>query len=670
MRPAKVWAMVLGAALASIAAVSALPAGAVAEQASQPLSAAAAGLDAGRYHSCATLPGDALRCWGYGGDGALGYGNRHTIGDDETPSAAGPVAVGAGLTTSAVSAGQVHTCALLSGGSVRCWGFAGNGRLGYGNETIIGDTETPAVAGPVFLGAARTAVAVTAGRAHSCAILDDAAVRCWGFAFDGRIGYPDLAPDPTNGPRPANIGDDETPGSVPPVAVGAPATAISAGDSHTCAILTGGSVRCWGNGINGQLGYGEATNIGDDETPDTAGPVLLGAGRTAVALAAGDFHTCAVLDDGNVRCWGFGGNGRLGYASSTAIGDTETPDTVGPVNLGAGRTAQAIAAGASHTCALLDDGAVRCWGFGASGQLGYGNRVSIGDNETPAAAGPVDLGGRDAIAIAAGGDHTCARLDDDSVRCWGSGIYGELGTCVLTIIGDDEVPAAIEPVNLGVPGVGGTCPPVPPPPPPPPPAATPQTPPPPPAAPPAASDEDALRAEAMRMADMRACRADVRRLARQERAAAHRRYPRAAHERALLLRRSEIRAATRRARCVRRFGRTPGRVETLRARVSSNGRLVVLRFRAPGTDGSRPPAARGYLVKQSLRPIRTVRDFERAAALCKGTCRFAVTPVGASITLRVNNLRRRTTYHYAIAARDNVSNLPGPRSRSVSARTR
>jgi alpha-tubulin suppressor-like RCC1 family protein len=673
-RSAKLWATALGAALASIVAVSVLPTGAVAEQASQPNSAAAAGLDAGRYHSCATLAGAALRCWGYGGDAALGYGNRLSIGDDETPDVAGPVNLGDGAAVVAVSAGQVHTCALLTGGitggRVRCWGFAGNGRLGYGNETIIGDNETPGSVGPVFLGADRAAVAITAGRAHSCAILDDAAVRCWGFAFDGRIGYPDLAPDPINGPRPANVGDDETPGSLPPVSVGAPATAISAGDSHTCAILAGGSVRCWGFAGNGQLGYGNMVHIGDDELPSTAGPVLLGAGRTAVAIAAGDFHTCVVLDDANVRCWGFGGNGRLGYGNNTTVGATAalTPDKVGPVNLGPGRTARAIAAGASHTCALLDNGTVRCWGFGANGQLGYGDKLTVSD---PATAGAVDLGGRAAVAISAGGDHTCARLDDDSVRCWGSGTNGEIGNCARDLIGDDESPASIAPVNLGVPGVGGACPPASVTPPPPPPAAVPDTgaqqqP----TTPTGAGDAAALRAEAARMADMRACRADVRRKARDERDAARRRYRRSSHERALLLRRAEIRAAVRRARCMSRFGRTPGRVTTVSARVSSSGRLIVLRFRAPGSDGSKPPAARGYLVKQSLRPIRTARDFARADALCKGTCRFKVTPVGASITLNVNQLRRRTTYYYAVAARDNVSNRPGPRSRTVSARTR
>ena len=148
---------------------------------------------------------------------------------------------------------------------------------------------------------------------------------------------------------------------------------IDAAEKHSCAIITDGTVRCWGRGGEGRLGYGNTSDIGDDETPGSVGPVDLGTGRTAVAISAGSArHTCALLDDGAVRCWGSGTLGRLGYGNTTTIGDDETPGSVGPVDLGAGRTAVAITTGADHTCALLDDGTVRCWGT-ASGQLGYGD---------------------------------------------------------------------------------------------------------------------------------------------------------------------------------------------------------------------------------------------------------------------------------------------------------
>ena len=655
-----------GAVLVLLAAVSFGPTPANAEQASQPAVVAAGWLDAGRYHTCAVVPAGRLRCWGYGGDGALGSGNTATIGDDETPAAAAPVDVGAGRSVQAVSAGTVHTCALLDAGAVRCWGFGGDGRLGYGNTSAIGDDEPPSAAGPVDLGAGRSARAISSGRAHTCAVLDDNGVRCWGFNFDGRLGYG------TN----ASIGDNETPGSVGPVALGAGRTArtITSGDSHTCAILDDGNVRCWGYGANGQLGYASVGNVGDDETPDLIGPVDLGAGRTAVAIAAGDFHNCAVLDNGSVRCWGYGGNGRLGYSSTNSVGDGETPASVGPVDLGAGRTAKAITAGDNHSCALLDDGSVRCWGYAEDGQLGYANRVSIGDDETPGAAGPVDLGaGRTAVAIAAGGNHTCARLDDDSVRCWGRGTYSELGYCGRASIGDDETPAAAGPVDLGLAGVpAGGCP-VAPAPPTPPPASEPVPPPAPglaavpasPAGPDALAQ--ALRLEAARAADLRACRTAATRRARIERARARRVRRPASRLRAL--RSAARRAGLRRRLCLTRFARTPGRVTTLTARTTAGG-SVVLAFDAPGTNGSRPPAARGYLIRQSRRPIRSARDFARAETLCRGTCRFAVRTLGADIRLTITDLRRRAAYYYAIAARDNVSGRLGPRSRTITVRTR
>ena len=130
-------------ALIAAVAVALLPGGAVAEQASQPSSPLAGYLATGDYHSCAVIPDLAggVRCWGFGGSGQLGYGNTDPIGDDETPDSAGPVDLGAGRSATDISAGDVHTCARLDNGELRCWGFAGNGRLGYGNTDLVGDDE-------------------------------------------------------------------------------------------------------------------------------------------------------------------------------------------------------------------------------------------------------------------------------------------------------------------------------------------------------------------------------------------------------------------------------------------------------------------------------------------------------------------------------------------------
>ena len=671
-RGVKAVATALGVLVALIAMVSALTPGAAADQSTQPGVAAAGRIDAGRYQSCAVLPSASLRCWGYGGDGALGYGNTATIGDDETPAGAGPVDLGPGRTAKAISAGTVHTCALLDDDAVRCWGFGGNGRLGLGSTQTVGDDEAPASVGPVNLGPGRTAKAIAAGRAHTCARLDDGAVRCWGFGGDGRLGY--NARD--------SIGDNESPGTAGPVDLGAGRTAkaITAGDAHVCGLLDDGTVRCWGLGANGQLGYGNTEAIGDNETPGSAGPLDLGAGRTAVAISAGDFHTCAVLDDGTVRCWGFGGDGRLGNVNIESIGDNETPAAAGPVNLGPGRTAKAISAGADHTCALLDDNSVRCWGFGQRGALGYANTATIGDDEAPGAAGPVDLGtGRTALAISAGTDHTCARLDDGSVRCWGRSANGELGYCATSSIGDDETPGSAGPVDLGVSGSpGAACAAGPPPEPTPTPTATPTAapsaePPVPTSTPPGGEPYElpgtlALRAQARRAASLVGCVMGVERQAWVERSRAGRRR-RSRPARRGAQRRLKRRSVRRRGRCKQRFGRTPGRVTELAAGATTAGK-VVLTFRAPGSDGQNPPAARTYLIKQSLRPIRNARDFKRAQALCKGTCRFSVTELDAEVTLSITDLRQDRMYYYAVTARDNVSARLGPRSTTVKAKTR
>jgi len=607
-------------------------------------------LDIGQNHTCALLVDDNVRCWGFNGDGQLGYGNTQTIGDDETPDMAGPVNFGLGRTAKAISAGDFHTCALLNDDKVRCWGFGGNGRLGYGRTNTVGDNamNTPGAVGPVDLGANHTARAVTAGGAHSCAILDDDTVRCWGFGFDGRLGYSSTS----------NVGDTagSTPGTVGPVYLGLnrKAQAITAGSFHTCALLSDGSVRCWGSGSNGQLGYGSTENVGDNETPGSVPPVKLGlneagVNHTAKAITAGDFHTCALLDDDTVRCWGYGEDGRLGYGNLKSIGDNETPDTVGPIDLG-GHAAKAISAGQDHTCALLNDDTVRCWGYGGDGRLGYGNVKSIGDNETPASVGPVNVGnGRTVVSVSAGGRGSCAGLEDGALRCWGYAANGRLGYCTQNNIGDDETPGGAGPVKLQPGGDGAVC------------------------APPAVEGppvtasvssvqkQSVVDSDAVRARGLRSCLASAAVHARLERKRVGRG---SAPQRARARRHRSRHLRSARRRCLRIYGRTPGRITGLRVSARSKTHIA-LTFNAPGSNANQPPPANSYLVKQSRRPIHNGRDFTRAQSLCHGACRFNVAQIGAKVSLTVTDLRPHTTYYYAVSARDNVSAKHGPRSPTV-----
>jgi hypothetical protein len=217
------------------------------------------------------------------------------------------------------------------------------------------------------------------------------------------------------------------------VPLGGVALLLTVGDDHVCALLETGAVRCWGEGNSGELGYGNLNSIGDDEPASVAGDVPFGG--SAVAVAAGDDHTCALLDTGAIRCWGLADAGQLGYGTTTSVGDDEPASAGGDVPVGV--AAAAIAAGENHACALVGGGAMRCWGLGASGRLGYGSADDIGNDEPAFAAGDVPVGGA-AVAVAGGGAHTCALLDTGAVRCWGLGESGRLGYGNTQSIGDDE----------------------------------------------------------------------------------------------------------------------------------------------------------------------------------------------------------------------------------------
>jgi alpha-tubulin suppressor-like RCC1 family protein len=209
---------------------------------------------------------------------------------------------------------------------------------------------------------------------------------------------------------------------------GRTATAIAAGYKHTCAILDNESVKCWGFNFEGQLGQGDTNNRGDGigGNPNNLPSIDLGSGRTATAIAAGYQHTCAILDNASIKCWGYGADGQLGRGERK--GELEPkPD---PIDLGSGRNAKAIVTGNSHNCVMLDNSSIKCWGLNDSGQLGQGDTDSRGDE--PDQMGDflpsIDLGsGKTARAISAGDRHTCAILDNASIKCWGKNDSGQLG---------------------------------------------------------------------------------------------------------------------------------------------------------------------------------------------------------------------------------------------------
>jgi len=341
-------------------------------------------------HACAVLDDGTVSCWGYNGDGQLGDG---TTTNRSTPTQVS--SFGNGRTAVAISSGTTHTCALLDDGSVSCWGWNTYGQIGDGTRTL---RNTPTQTSS--LGTGRTAVAISSGFWHTCAILDDSSVSCWGNNGDGRLG------DGTMMGR-------NTPTPTSSLGTGRTAVAISSGGYHTCAILDDATVSCWGANGDGRLGDGTPTQR---NTP--AQISSLGTGRTAVAISSGLYHTCAILDDASVSCWGGNSVGQLGDGTTT---HRYTPTQIS--SLGTGRTAVAISSGAAHTCAILDDASVSCWGNNAQGQLGDETTT---DRGTPTQTSSLGTG-RTAVAITSGYYHTCAVLDDASVSCWGRNNYAQLG---------------------------------------------------------------------------------------------------------------------------------------------------------------------------------------------------------------------------------------------------
>lgn len=281
-------------------------------------------LAVGGSHACALRDTGQVYCWGTGMGGRLGYANEDDVGVINNPSTVGPVFLPEDFKPRQLAAGAGHTCALSTEGDVRCWGDASEGILGtMAPDEPIGDDEFPDAGSPVQLRG--EAVAITAGSQHTCALMDGGAVKCWGLGDHGRLGYGSVD----------SIGDDEVPAGFT-VDLPGRAVAISAGRAHTCALLDDGAALCWGDNGKGQLGRGDGDTmpLGDDEVLSQVDPIQVHEDPdvAVVAIETGGDHTCAVLEGGGVRCWGDGGVGQLGYGNKTVIGDDEPPSMAGDVD--------------------------------------------------------------------------------------------------------------------------------------------------------------------------------------------------------------------------------------------------------------------------------------------------------------------------------------------------
>jgi alpha-tubulin suppressor-like RCC1 family protein len=308
----------------------------------------------------------------------------------ERGSQAGPT------TPIAVSGDGGHACVLLADGTIRCWGNNIWGALGNGTA-VDWALERP-VPVPVPVVGISTATAVDTGSGHTCALLADRTVRCWGSNRFGQVGHPSIpgTQDPPQ-PHPAPV-------QVPGIAT---ANAVAAGGSLTCALLADRTVSCWGGSGHSYPGGGDHRAYPVEGITDVT------------AITAGDIHACGLLADHRVQCWNYMNYGPIRDEMGAQL----------PLPVPAIDDAVAITAGLRHTCALLGDHTIRCWGRNDQGQLGNPTNA---DTETPVTIPVAVTGISDAIAIAAAGEHTCAQLADHTLRCWGANGAGQLGNGTLS----------------------------------------------------------------------------------------------------------------------------------------------------------------------------------------------------------------------------------------------
>ena len=331
-------------------------------------------ISSGGDHICTILGDSDLQCWGDNTFGQLGDG---TTADRQILTAVG---LDSARTAVSISSGEDHTCSILDNGEIQCWGRNNFGQLGDGTNT---HSSTP-----VEVSMGEVPVQLSAGDWHTCAIMDDASLKCWGRNNFGQLG------DGTNT-------DSSTPVSVN--LPGEKFLAVSAGSNHTCAVSNNWAVSCWGSNQKGQLGIGTTVS---SNTPST-----VTVGGSAVAVSAGGSHTCAILDGtsgGDVKCWGDNTFGQLGDGTTNQQNDasTVTSSVTGAITIDVGR---------SHTCIVDSSDSVHCWGGSNKGQVGDGSTSSEISSPTAITLGQ-NLG---AISVASGKSYTCVVGSNDLPRCWG-----------------------------------------------------------------------------------------------------------------------------------------------------------------------------------------------------------------------------------------------------------
>ena len=327
----------------------------------------------GEFHTCALFNDSTVKCWG--------LNNVYQIGDGTTTNRTVPTLVTGISNATDIVVGTYHSCALLSDHTIKCWGKNSTGQLGDGTTT----TRTA----PVLVSGISTAVAVysTNSAFHSCALLSDTTVRCWGYNSSGQLG------DTTTTSRSTAIDPGFT-----------NVTSVAVGDAHTCVLFTAGNIKCVGTGSSGQLGNSASVNSTTwvDVTGVTTGSEVFGL----------QYATCVKLASGTLQCWGGNGYARLGDGTGTNRNIPTTTPITGTLVKQSG--------GNDVSCILLSDNTIQCTGGNRNGE--FGNYTNMGVSNFTTLSGITNV-----TQISVGYTHVCAVLTNGNVKCWGGNSHGQLG---------------------------------------------------------------------------------------------------------------------------------------------------------------------------------------------------------------------------------------------------
>ena len=338
---------------------------------------------------------------------AWGLNSHGQLGDGTTTRRLVPVGIDdsgvlSGKTVLNVSGGYLHSLALCSDGTVAAWGSSAQGQLGHGSTT---GSFTPVAVD--FSDAGGEVIAVAAGPFHNLALRADGRVVAWGYNNHGQLG----TGDKVTYLRPVLI-------PMTGALSGKQVIAVATGTYQSFALCSDGTVAAWGYNDEGELGDGTTVASSIPVAVDSSGVL---AGKQVASIAAGQYHTLARCTDGTLVSWGYNARGQLGCGNQS---DSHVPVAVNIAGVLAGKAVVGLSAGESHSAVRCADGIVAAWGFNTRFQLGNGSTLS---SSVPAAVDFSALPGRTVASVTAGRSHHYARFTDGTLAAWGENNQGQLG---------------------------------------------------------------------------------------------------------------------------------------------------------------------------------------------------------------------------------------------------